>query len=174
MSWNYLLESDNVTREQLRKFNVNELQGVLKQLNLSPQGKKHELVERLFQFAAGIQAPAAGYTSAIRFELEEIPNYTELKAVLETFGTIIAFLVDPVEKECMVSYRSIDSAQNLHDKGEEEYGFLNASYILESELEKKAKQMEMMDESSQIANAAMKSFKKTQTEPKIFWLPGKK
>lgn len=176
MSWSYLLESDNLTREQLRKFNVNELQGVLKQLNLSSQGKKHELVERLFEFASDLQAPSDVHrettTSAVKFELNGIPAYAELKSVLDTFGTVIAFLVDPEENVCMVSYRNLDSAQKLHDQGEAKYGFLNATYILESVIEKKAKEMEVLRESLSLATAPMKSFRKTQTEPKIFWMPG--
>ncbi|OHT11068.1 SAP domain containing protein [Tritrichomonas foetus] len=179
MSWSYLLESDNLTREQLRKYNVSELQGILTQLNLASNGKKHELVERLFQFWQSIQTPAPGNpkpaehvtpTSSVKFAPPPIANITEFRAKIEIFGPIVMMLFDPSENSFYVTFRSQESAESLMD-GLKEIGGEEQIFIPDSEVEKHAKQMQLLAENLQPHNAIQKTFRKTNFEPRIFWRP---
>lgn len=180
MSWSYLLASDNLTREQLRKFNVSELQGILNQLNLVSTGKKHELVERLFQFWKQInqgstdepqnetQGDQQNPTAAIRFSFTQFPDIIPFRAKLESYGPLIAMLLDPEESKCYVIYRSQEDTQRLYDDIIK-LGFGEPHFILESEVEKKSKEFQLLPDNAQLHNAAQKTFRKTVCEPKLYW-----
>jgi hypothetical protein len=178
MSFSYLLESDNLNRDQLRKYNVSELQGILGQLNLDTNGKKHELVDRLFQFWVSIQTPAAAtppppevrfpVTCCVRFGLQSFPDCLELRAKLETYGHIASMLVDPSELFCLVCYRKPESSQKLLSDAPE-LGFLDAKCVRENDIEKKSKELELIGDGFQLHNFSQKRFRKTQTEPRLYW-----
>lgn len=179
MSWSYLLESENLTREQLRKCNVSELQSILNQLSLPSTGKKHELVERLFQFWQSIQTPASSAskpiehinpTNSLSFTLPLITDIVQFRAKLEMFGPILAMLFDPSENVCYVSFRSLESAEQLYDNYQE-LDIENATYIPDNEIEKKSKQLQLLVENMQSHNVIQKTFRKTNFEPRLFWCP---
>jgi hypothetical protein len=180
MSCNYLLGCDNLTRDQLRKYNVTELQGILTELNLPAVGKKHELVDRFYQFWLGLQKPGTaggpppqvtvGPTSTVKFVLVSFPEVHFLRARLELFGHISAMLVDPANMACFVTYRNHESAQKLV-AASEELGFRDAQFVLEGDLEKRSRELELLPETAQLHNTAHKMFRRTTTEPRIYWAP---
>lgn len=180
MSWSYLLEGDKLTREQLRKYNVSELQSALEQLNLESTGKKHELVERFFHFWEGLQTPASttsttggsrpSPTTVVKFKLATVPNYMDLRSLLEVYGCLTAFLVDPEGGCYFAAYKAADSARKLFDDAAA-MELIDPEYVLEGELEKRAREMKLMTENAQISNAIQKAFKRTHTEPRLFWRP---
>jgi hypothetical protein len=178
MSFSYLLESDNLTRDQLRKYNVSELQGILSQLNLDSNGKKHELVDRLYQFWLSIQSPASAaapaaepklqLTCCVKCQFTEDPDFFVLRTKLETYGQTSGVLFDPDESLCYVSYKKSESVQGvLRDAAE--LGFSDARCVAESELEKRSRELELIADNMQLHNVSQKRFRRTQTEPKIFW-----
>ena len=180
MSWSYLLEGDNLTSEQLRKYNVSELQAALEQLNLESTGKKHELVERLFQFWLEIQSPTSGAspksgprvspTTVVKFKLTEIPDYLDLRAELEVYGCLTAFLVDPENSCYFAAYKAAESARKLFEDADQRK-LVDPEYVLEGDFEKRAREMKLMTENAQISNAIQRAFKRTHTEPRLFWRP---
>lgn len=179
MSWSYLLESENLTREQLRKCNVSELQSILNQLSLPSNGKKHELVERLYQFWQSIQTPASNTnkpiehvnpTTSLSFTLPLISDIVKFRAKLEMFGPILTMLFDPSENTCYVSFRTLESAEQLYDNCQD-LDIENATYIPDNEIEKKSKQLQLLAENMQPHNTIQKTFRKTNFEPRLFWCP---
>ena len=177
MSWSYLLESDNLTREQLRKYNVSELQGILTQLNLGATGKKHELVERLFQFWQSIQTPAPSgkrdekpSTPCVKFVPPTIHNIVDFRARIEAFGHVAAIVIDPESSECFVAFRSTESAEQLAAAAEE-LGIRELEFVHENDVEKKARDLELLPEHTQFHNAAQRTFRKTTCEPRLYWCP---
>ena len=117
MSFIYLFESDSLTREQLRKYNVNELQDILIQFNMESSGKKQELVERVFQFWSEIQSPSRKqnnlnqqFTSCIKMQMPEIKSIVEFRSKLENFGEISLLLLDSEFNSCYVSYADAASS----------------------------------------------------------------
>lgn len=169
-----MLASDNLTKDQLRKYNVSELQAVLTQMNLPSTGKKHELVDRVYQFWRGLEAPEQDKpvvpTSAISFKVGDSPNMIEIRSRLETIGPIQAFLYIPDTKICYAMYRTTENAQRFLDTCDK-FGYEEAQFISETEIEKYAKEHELIDEHASLNNISQKSFNRTSCEPRIYWYP---
>ena len=174
MSTQYMLASDNLTREQIRKYNVSELQAILTELNLPSTGKKHELVERVFQFWLELQSPskenAVNPTNSLRFTITTLPDIYQLRSLLLNYGNITAILVDPAETTCYVIFNTINSAQKFHDDCPS-LGYEHCRYVHESDIEKRVKELQLIKENAFITNVSLKQFSRTKTEPKIFWKP---
>lgn len=170
----YMFSSDNLTREQIRKYNVSELQAALVQLDLPSTGKKHELVERVYQYWVELQSPSkdniVNPTTSVRFTMINVPEMLELRSKLSSFGIFSCILFDPEEATCYVIYKSIESAQKFHDSCAE-MGFEHARYVHESEVEKRSKELGLIKESAFLTNPSIKQFYRTNAEPKIFWCP---
>ena len=174
MSTQYMLASDNLTREQIRKYNVSELQAILTQFNLPSAGKKHELVERVFQFWLELQSPskenAFNPTNSLRFTITTEPNIYELRSLLLNYGNLTVLLLDPAENTCYVIFNTINSAQKFHEDCSS-HGYEHCRYVHESDIEKRVKELKLINENSFLTNVSLKQFFRTNTEPKIFWKP---
>ena len=174
MSSQYMLACDNLTKDQLRKYNVSELQSVLTQMGLPSTGKKHELVDRVYQFWRSLETPETEKpvvpTSAISFRVQPQPNILEIKSRLEAIGPLQAmlYLPDSGKERCLTMYRTTENAQRFLDLCEK-YGYEDSQFISEVEIERQAKDHELIDDSFQISNTTQKTFYKTTCEPRIYW-----
>ena len=172
MNSDYLLQSDSLTRDQLRKYNVSELQSILGRLNLATPGKKHELVERVYNFWLELQLPSektlSSPTTSVRFTLPTISDFQQFILQLQSFGSINALLVDPDENACYVVYKSIDSSKRFY----ESCGELNLEcprYVKIDDVEKRSQALQLISKNQQLNNVIQKKFNKTTTEPRVFW-----
>jgi hypothetical protein len=180
MSCDYLLGCDNLSREQLRKHNVTELQSILAQLNLPSSGKKHELVDRFYQFWLQLQKPGSSGnappqvsvipTSCVQFSLPSAADSHSLRAELEAFGHISGFLIDPRDSSASVAYRNHESAQKLF-AASGNLALADVRFIMEGDIEKRSRELGLLPEHLQLRNAVQKSFRRTATEPRIYWRP---
>jgi hypothetical protein len=174
----YLLEKTDFTREELQNFHVSELQKILNQLNLSSIGKKHELVERLYRFwrdlhsssgdGAELRVPA---TSTLRCTFSDYPDPIQLRTKLLMYGPLSAFLLDPERNLCFVGFKSQRDAAAFCGVLSD-FGFSDPHFMLDIDLERRSRELQLLGDGCQIHNAAQKTFRKTQTEPKLYWCPG--
>ena len=174
MSVQYMLACDNLTKDQLRKYNVSELQGVLTKMGLASTGKKHELVDRVYQFWRSLETPETEKpvvpTSAISFRVAPEPNILEIRSRLEAIGPIQAmmYLPDQGNERVLAMYRTTENAQRFLDLCEK-YGYNDSQFISEVEIERQAKDRQLIDDNLQISNTTQKTFNKTTCEPRIYW-----
>ena len=171
-----MLACDNLTKDQLRKYNVSELQSVLTQMGLPSAGKKHELVDRVYQFWKSLETPETEKpvvpTSAISFRVKPQPNILEIKSRLEAIGPLQAmlYLPEPGKEKVLAMYRTTENAQRFIDLCEK-YEYEDSQFISEVEIERQAKDLELINDSYQISNTTQKTFYKTTCEPRIYWCP---
>lgn len=170
----YMLASDNLTKDQLRKYNVSELQSVLASVGLPSAGKKHELVDRVYQFWRSIETPESEKpvvpTSALSFKVEAQPNIIEIRSRLEAIGPLRAMLFVPKELKCYAMFRTTENAQRFFDLCEK-FNYQEPEFISENEIDRYAKHNDLIDESFQVSNTVQKTFNKTSCEPRIYWCP---
>ena len=174
MNYEYILSNDNITKEQLRKYNVNELQGLLNYLGISYNGKKGELVERVYQVARGTNTgnneKSIVPTNCIMFQLPKNENYNEIRQKVEYFGQISTFLILPDHNKCYVLYKFLESAKDFLE-GAEKIGLKNLEYYSEQDMEKLSKEYKLIDSNKSFSSINQKIFNKTSFEPRIFWSP---
>lgn len=179
MSCDYVISSDNLTREQLRKYNVSELQVILDQLNLPSNGKKHELVERLYEFWQRIQTSEHQSNNSeenivarnsLKFNPPPITDFVDFRSKLEIYGPVVAMLYDPSENAIYITFRGVDPAKSIYEHATE-LSISNISYIEDIDVEKKAKDLHFLASNLQPHNTIQKTFRKTNFEPRLYWLP---
>ena len=81
-----------------------------------------------------------------------------------------AFLVDPENGCYFAAYKAAESARKLFEDAEQRK-LVDPEYVLEGDFEKRAREMKLMTENAQISNAIQRAFKRTHTEPRLFWRP---
>lgn len=168
----YLFTEDKPSRELIKKCDVMQLKSLLQSLGLPAQGKKPELVERVFEFFNNLQNPDEVSTvqpsHSVKFRLESTRPPEEIRFFLERFGVLRFFFYDPTDSVCYVTFESTTSSSKLMGSADDNH-LLEAKYILDGELEQAVHDSGIIPTDSRLSDVPFSNFRKTTCEPHLFW-----
>ena len=172
---NYYYFVDGMKKEQFRKYKVCDLRGMLASLGLPTDGKKSELIDRIFKVHQNMSSnEPISETEAnlgVCFDFPEDMTNQNLVEAAEAVGPITIYVLDANERKCYVLFKNLDSSKSFFEKMDD-FGLKNACYVTEQAVEEKAKELGLIT-GEQTLQDPMCKFNKTLTEPSIYWCTAK-